>query len=95
MEKAVEKSGANTCQTFFDVTLTAMANDMSKNHPALGHKIWLQFLAHNNPNVTVTNLSRYQDLKTSYQNRQNIFLSILWALGQGGVKDFNSGLKGI
>lgn len=94
MEKAVEKAGKSAIQIFHDVSLIAMTNDMSKGHPALGHKLWLQLLAFNNPHITVANLGKHYDLRTSYQNRQPIGLSLLWALGQGGIKDFNSGLKG-
>lgn len=93
MDKAVQKAGKANAQVFFDNSLTAMAMDLSKNHPAIGHKIWLQLLAVSNPQITTTNLDKYKDLRISYQNRQPIGLSILWALGQGGAKDFSTGLK--
>lgn len=71
-----------------------MATDMSKGLSALGHKIYLQYLAMKDPKIASTNLQKHSVLRNSYQNRQNIGLSVLWALGQAGLKDFNIGLKG-
>lgn len=33
-------------------------------------------------------------LRDSYQNRSNICLSILWAIGQGGYQNLMEGIKG-
>lgn len=33
-------------------------------------------------------------LRNSYQNRSNICLSILWAIGQGGLKQITEAIKG-
>lgn len=93
MEKTLTDAGKPASQVFFDYSLTAMANEMSRGHPAIGNKLWVQFLALNNPQVTVTSLEKHTSLRTSYQNRQTVGLSILWALGQGGIKDFHIGLK--
>lgn len=94
MEKALQEAGKSNAQLFFDISLTAMANDMSKGQVAVGHKIWIQFLALNNPQLCSAHLEKHISLRTSYQNRQPIGLSILWSLGQGGIKDFHVGLKG-
>lgn len=94
IEKSVLEAGSSSMQLFFDITLTMMATDMSKGLSALGHKFYLQYIATNFPKIATTNVSKHCELRNSYQNRQNIGLSILWSLGQCGIKDFNAGLKG-
>lgn len=71
-----------------------MATDMSKNLPVLGYKLYLQYIAINKPNIVLANLNKHVTLRNSYQNSSNIGLSILWALGQSGLTDFDIGLKG-
>lgn len=95
MDKALQEAGKPIAQVFFDNSVTAMASDMSKGFPAVGHKLWIQLLALYSPQITATHLEKHILLRTSYQNRQAIGLSILWAVGQGGIKDFHTGLKGI
>jgi hypothetical protein len=55
----------------------------------------LQLLAFQNPSITVSNIQKVAALLNSYQNRQTIGLTILWTLGQGGMKDIRIGLKGL
>lgn len=95
MDKAIQDAGGKPiAQVFFDNSVTAMANDMNKGLPAIGHKLWIQYLGLYSPQVTSAHFDKHSLLRTSYQNRQQIGLSILWALGQGGLKDFHTGLKG-
>lgn len=94
MDKALTAAGSSNCQHFFYISLTTMATDMNKGVPSLGHKFFLQYLAHKDPKIVVADLSKYTVIKNSYMNRQNIGLSILWVLGQAGVKDFHMGLQG-
>lgn len=54
----------------------------------------LQLLAFQNPKITIANIQKVTTLRNSYQNRQPVLLAILWALGQGGMKDLQTGLKG-
>lgn len=70
-----------------------MATDMSRGSPALGHKLFLQYVALNDPKSAAANLNNYPALRNSYQNRPPIGLSILWAIGQVGEKDFHLGFK--
>lgn len=93
IEKALKDVDANLRQWFYDYLLTSMVDDMGKNVNVVAHRVFLQCLALNEPALAVTNLSRHVALRNSYQNRQAIGLSLLWALGQGGVKDFRVGLK--
>lgn len=62
---------------------------------AVGYKVILQLLTFQKPSIAVANISKVHLLLNSYQNRQVIGLSILWAVGLGGVKDLSVGLKGI
>ncbi|KAL4719926.1 hypothetical protein ACJJTC_015185 [Scirpophaga incertulas] len=78
---------------FFDVTLTALANDMSRGQQVNGHRILLQMLAKQYPDFCIASLAKSASLRNSYQNRPPIGLSLLWAFGQGGLNDFSVGLK--
>ncbi|KAF5280404.1 hypothetical protein FQR65_LT03213 [Abscondita terminalis] len=93
IEKSIKDAGKGNAQVFFDLLLTTMANDMSKNMHTVGHKLYIQYLAMMEFNFVALNLSKHVSLRTSYQNRPPIGLSILWSLGQVGLKDFHSGLK--
>jgi len=59
-----------------------------------GYKVMLQLMAFQNPKITISNIQKVTTLRNSYQNRQPVLLAILWALGQGGMKDLQTGLKG-
>ncbi|CAL7939702.1 unnamed protein product [Xylocopa violacea] len=93
LEKAIEVAGKQTAQLFYENTLTAMATDMAKGSPVVGHKIFLQLLARINPEMTVANISKLIRVKNSYQNRKNIGLSLLWAISQAGRRNLVVGLK--
>lgn len=94
IEKTVKEAGKPNTLLFFDVSLTAMAIDMSKGLSALGHKIYLQCVALTDPKLILPNLNKYVALRNSYQNRPPIGLSLLWALGQVGLRDLQAGIKG-
>lgn len=91
--KDVHDNNPSVIQTLFDFCLTSMAVDMSKGSSVCGFKMLLQLLATQYPTVTITNIDKFIDLRNSYQNKQAIGLSILWALGQGGFKDLSIGLR--
>ncbi|KYN32449.1 hypothetical protein ALC56_13306 [Trachymyrmex septentrionalis] len=93
LERAVEMTGQQTIQIFYENTLTAMATDMVKGIPVIGHKIFLQLLAHLNPEMTAANILKLITIRNSYENRKNIGLSLLWAWSQAGKKNFAVGLK--
>lgn len=95
MERAISQAGKNNTQLFFDICLTSMASDMSKDLSALGNKIFLQYIAVNEPLLISENLNKYIILKNSYQNRPNIGLSILWSVGHVGIKNIQCGLEGM
>lgn len=67
---------------------------MSKGLPAVGYRFFLQYIALNEPKLVAVDANKYAALLKSYQNRSNIGLSILWAVGNVGINDFQSGLTG-
>lgn len=79
---------------FYDTLLANVADTMFKNQPNLGSKIILQMIAQEWPQVCCNSLARSALLRVSYQNRSQIGLSLLWALGQGGYYDLTVGVKG-
>ncbi|XP_011869469.1 PREDICTED: transmembrane protein 214-A [Vollenhovia emeryi] len=93
LERAVEMTGQQSVQIFYENTLTAMATDMVKGTPVVGHKIFLQLLAHLNPEMTAANIPKLITIRNSYENRKNVGLSLLWAWSQAGIKDLAVGLK--
>lgn len=93
LEKVLTDAGKANAQLFFDVTLTALANDMSRGQLVNGHRLLLQMLALEYPEFCVASLQKSASLRNSYQNRPPIGLSLLWAFGQGGFSDFSVGLK--
>ncbi|XP_037927714.1 transmembrane protein 214 [Teleopsis dalmanni] len=80
-------------QYFFSSTLTQMTMDLSKNMPVVGYKLILQIVGQNWPSVCSENMATTAMLRNSYQNRSNICLSILWAVGQCGYISLMEGLK--
>ncbi|XP_012218949.1 transmembrane protein 214-A [Linepithema humile] len=93
LERVVEMTGQQTIQIFYENTLTAMATDMVKGVPVIGHKIFLQLLAHLNPEMTAANIPKLISIRNSYENRKNIGLSLLWTWSQAGKKNLAIGLK--
>ncbi|XP_049549156.1 transmembrane protein 214 [Anopheles darlingi] len=93
IDDCIVEAGEENVKYFFDLTLSNLVTDMNTNLPYHGHKLMLQAIANHHPSACVNNLARNAILRNSYQNRSNIGLSLLWALGQGGYKDLNVGLK--
>ncbi|XP_014473777.1 PREDICTED: transmembrane protein 214-A isoform X2 [Dinoponera quadriceps] len=93
LERVVEMAGQQSVQCFYESTLTSMAIDMVKGIPVVGHKIFLQLLAHLNPEMTAANIPKLTTIRNSYENRKNVGLSLLWAWSQAGRKNLAVGLK--
>lgn len=93
LEHAVEMAGQQNVQVFYENTLMAMATDMVKGVPVVGHKIFLQLLAHLNPEMTAANIPKLISIRNSYENRKNVGMSLLWAWSQAGKKNLAVGLK--
>ncbi|CAG9795904.1 unnamed protein product [Diatraea saccharalis] len=93
LENVLRDAGKANTQLFFDVTLTALANDMSRGQQVNGHRLLLQMLAKESPEFCIASVAKSASLRNSYQNRPPIGLTLLWAFGQGGLSDFSVGLK--
>ena len=61
----------------------------------IGYMILLQMLGEAYPALCSGNMTRFIELRNSYQNRPKIGLALLWGVGQGGKKDLETGLKGL
>ncbi|XP_063830529.1 transmembrane protein 214 [Ostrinia nubilalis] len=93
LEKVLQDAGKANAQLFYDVTLTTLANDMSRAQSVNGHRLLLQMLAKAYPEFCVASVAKSASLRNSYQNRPPIGLTLLWAFGQGGLSDFAVGVK--
>ena len=60
----------------------------------IGWKILTQLLAESLPTLVTANISRYIELRNSYQNKPVIGTAILWSVGQAGMKSLHSGIRG-
>lgn len=80
-------------ESFFETCVANTAHEASKGLCVTGWKILSQLLADNQSSLAAAHLSRYVELRNSYQNRPQVGLDILWSVGQAGKKDFNAGLK--
>lgn len=93
IEKAIKEAGKSNAQLYFDIALTSLVTDLSKGLPAVGYRFFLQYIALNEPKLVTDNLAKHISLRNSYQNRANVALSILWAVGHVGVNDLQCGLQ--
>ncbi|CAG9768719.1 unnamed protein product [Ceutorhynchus assimilis] len=93
IETAVREAGKGNAQLYFDIALTSLVTDLSKGLPAVGYRFFLQYIALNEPKLVIENLGKHISLRNSYQNRANVALSVLWAVGHVSVNDLQSGLK--
>lgn len=86
-------AGAANVQYFYDQTLNDLMVDQSKGLPGQGHRILLQLIAVHWPPVCVRSLAKTALLRNSYQNRPPIGSALLWAVGQGGLRDVPTGIR--
>lgn len=89
----LDDAGLANIQFFYDRTLVSLMEDLSRLQGCLGNKIMLQMIALKWPLVCMGNLAKSVILRISYESRASIGLALLWALGQGGFRDINVGLK--
>lgn len=92
LEKAIQLSGTQNVQLFYEYNLMAMATDQNKNLPAMGYKIFIQLMTKFNPEMAINCIPKFIMLRNSYQNRKPIGLSVLWAMSQGGKDSLTVGL---
>ncbi|XP_035825960.1 transmembrane protein 214-B [Aplysia californica] len=93
LHMAVKKFSNQTLDHLFYHTIQTMLVEASKDQSILGYKIFLQLLAHHKPDIALGKIHQYLELLKTHQNRPANCLSVLWAVGQCGVKNFKCGLK--
>jgi len=89
----LQKCSDSMKETFFETCVANTAHDLSKGLCVAGWRTLTQLLAETNPTLVTAHISRYIELRNSYQNRPNVGLSILWSTGQAGNKSLHSGIK--
>ncbi|KAH8412264.1 hypothetical protein KR009_000898 [Drosophila setifemur] len=85
--------GETNLEYFYHFLLDSMATELNNNQSVAGYKLLLQLIGQNWPSICSRNLAKTALLRNSYQNRSNICLSILWAVGQGGYQSLNEGVR--
>ncbi|XP_023165665.2 transmembrane protein 214 isoform X1 [Drosophila hydei] len=85
--------GETNLEYFFYSLLDSMATELNSGQNVVGYKVVLQLIGQNWPSICSHNMAKTALLRNSYQNRCNICLSILWAIGQGGHQSLTEGVK--
>ncbi|TDG46453.1 hypothetical protein AWZ03_007109 [Drosophila navojoa] len=85
--------GETNLEYFFYSLLDSMATELNSGQNVVGYKFVLQLIGQNWPAICSHNMAKTAVLRNSYQNRSNICLSILWAIGQGGHQNLTEGVK--
>merc|ERR550532_3851138 len=89
----LEECGDVSRQSGYETLLANMGHDLAKGFSVHGYMILLQLMSEVYPTLATIQTKRFTELIKSYQNRQNVGIALLWALGQCGRKDLSSGLK--
>jgi len=89
----LQKCSDSMKETFIETCVANTAHDLAKGSTVVGWKVLTQLLAELQPGLVTANLSRYVELRNSYQNRPNIGTAILWSVGQAGMRSLHSGIK--
>jgi len=89
----LQKCSDSMKETFIETCVANTAHDLAKGSSVVGWKVLTQLLAELQPGLVTANLSRYVELRNSYQNRPNIGTAILWSVGQAGMRSLHSGIK--
>ncbi|KAH8244185.1 hypothetical protein KR026_001807 [Drosophila bipectinata] len=85
--------GETNLAYFYHSLMDSMATELNNNQTVIGYKLLLQLIGQNWPEICSKYLAKTALLRNSYQNRSNICLSILWAVGQGGYQSLNEGVR--
>ncbi|CAH1773178.1 unnamed protein product [Owenia fusiformis] len=89
----LSKCSQATLELFLEHCVQSMITDMGKGIATGGYRIFIQLMATEKPDLFVETVSKYQDMMKSNQNRPLRCLSIMWALGQCGIKSLKCGIK--
>lgn len=83
----------NVLEIFFFHCVQSMVTDLSKGLSVYGYQITTQLLAYMSPSIVMGGFTKYSEILTEHQGRPLRCLSILWAIGQCGQKDLQTGLR--
>ncbi|GFO07292.1 transmembrane protein 214 [Plakobranchus ocellatus] len=93
LNSVVKQFSNQMLDNLFYHCIQQMLAQSSKDQCSLGYKIFLQLLAYHKPDITMSKMHQYLELLKTHQNRPALCISILWAVGQCGTKNFKCGLK--
>lgn len=93
LKELIQKCSNENLQYFFKNLLESLCDEINKSRNFVGHLILLQQIALHYPEVVLSNLASTVILRNSNQNQPSICLSLLWALGTGGIASTTVGLK--
>jgi len=91
--KTMQGSTNNVLEMFFYHCVQSMTADLSKGLSIYGYQIVVQLLGFMSPTNVLGDLTKYSELLAENQGRPLRCLAILWAIGQCGQKDLNTGLR--
>nr|CAB3267071.1 transmembrane protein 214-A [Phallusia mammillata] len=80
-------------ECIFQQYINSMLEHLARDMLIWGHKLCIQALAYSHPTICSQNLKIYVDKVQTMQNVPKRCLTLLWALGQSGVKDSRCGMK--
>ncbi|XP_071117235.1 transmembrane protein 214-B-like [Haliotis cracherodii] len=90
---SMKKCSEQTLEHLFYHCLQTMISEAQKGLATYGYRMFLQSLAFHKPEIPLSKFPQYLDLLKTHHNRPVRCLSILWALGQAGVKRLRCGLR--
>ncbi|XP_064625287.1 transmembrane protein 214-A-like isoform X2 [Lineus longissimus] len=93
LKKALSLTTPEVKELFFEHCVQSMIQDLGKGASTYGYRIFIQLMAHGKPDIIQNSLSRYLEMLKTNQNRQLRCLSVMWAVGQSGMKDLSCGLR--
>ena len=70
-----------------------LQNLVKMSGPTMGFRIMLQTIARQYPEFTLKNIQKFIQQRNSYNNRQQICLTILWVASQSSKTDLKSGIN--
>ncbi|GFR79105.1 transmembrane protein 214 [Elysia marginata] len=93
LNSVVKKFSNQMLDNLFYHCVQQMLTEAAKDQCSLGYKMFLQLLAYHKPDITMSKMHQYLELLKTHQNRPALCISILWAVGQCGTKNFKCGFK--
>lgn len=93
IRKVLKESSSVTLEHLLYHSIQTMLTESAKGHSTYGYRIFVQLMAEVKPTIILTKLSQYSELLKTHQNQSQKCLSILWCLGQCGIRDLRCGIR--